>query len=387
MTPVSPSLIATLPGDWYTDEDLFTREQKSIFESMWFCAARSADLATPGAFRTVQVGRESVLLSRARDRTIRAFFNVCRHRGARLCTEESGTVSRAFRCMYHAWTYDLDGRLIAAPNLTKMPDVDRAEYGLVDIQVREWLGYVWVCLADEPPSFEEGVIGPVTGRLGDGEAIEHYDVANLTVGRRIVYDVKANWKLIVENFQECYHCATIHPELVEVLPEFVDGYAAQYYVGHGAEFGEEIQGFTVDGSPGLDRIPTVTEEQDRRYFAITVLPQVFINLLPDHVVLHRMYPLAVDRTIVECDWLVLPGALASGRDLGPTVELFDRVNRQDFDACERCQPAMSSRVYRRGGVLVPTEHHLGIFHDWVRERVGEAAGDDLGASRSNPADD
>ena len=105
---------------------------------------------------------------------------------------------------------------------------------------------------------------------------------------------------------ECYHCATIHPELTEVLPEFADGYAAQYYVGHGAEFGEEVQGFTVDGSEGLDRIPGVAEEQDRRYYAITIRPQVFINLVPDHVIFHRMYPLAADRTIVECDWLYLP---------------------------------------------------------------------------------
>src|SRR5437764_94710 len=118
----------------------------------------------------------------------------------------------------------------------------------------------------------------------DAESIEHYDIANLALGRRIVYDVAANWKLIVENFMECYHCATIHPELVEVLPEFAAGYAAQYFVGHGAEFGEGIEGFTVDGSAGLDRIPGVTTDQDRRYYAITVKPQVVINLVPDHVI-------------------------------------------------------------------------------------------------------
>jgi Rieske 2Fe-2S family protein len=182
--------------------------------------------------------------------------------------------------------------------------------------------------------------------------------------------VKANWKLIIENFMECYHCATIHPELTEVLPEFADGYAAQYYVGHGAEFGEEIQGFTVDGSEGLDRIPGVSADQDRRYYAITVKPQVFINLVPDHVIFHRMYPVAVDRTVVECDWLYLPHVVESGKDVSRSVELFDRVNRQDFDACERTQPGMSSRMYAKGGVLVPSEHHIGAFHDWVNERLG-----------------
>ena len=122
---ISPSLIPTLPGNDYVDEQIFRAEQERIFETMWFCAVRSADLAKPGAFRTVQVGRESVLITRARKGEVRAFFNVCRHRGAKLCTEESGEVKRAFQCPYHAWTYDLDGKLIAAPNLTKMPDVDR----------------------------------------------------------------------------------------------------------------------------------------------------------------------------------------------------------------------------------------------------------------------
>jgi Rieske 2Fe-2S family protein len=364
-----PSVIATLPGHYYTDENIFALEQARIFEAMWFCVVRSADLAKPGAFRTVQVGRENVLVTRARDNSVRAFLNVCRHRGARICTEESGEVKRAFQCPYHAWTYDLSGKLIAAPNLTKMPDIDRVEYGLINVHVREWLGYVWVCLADEPPSFEEDVLGEVVARLGDGTSIDNYDVENLSVGRRIVYDVKANWKLIIENFMECYHCATIHPELTEVLPEFADGYAAQYYVGHGAEFGEEIQGFTVDGSPGVDRIPGVREDQDRRYYAITIKPQVFVNLVPDHVIVHRMFPLAADRTIVECDWLFLPDVVANGKDVSRSVELFHRVNEQDFEACERCQPAMNSRAYTRGGVLVPSEHHIGAFHDWVLARL------------------
>ncbi|MFA7767508.1 aromatic ring-hydroxylating oxygenase subunit alpha [Streptomyces sp. NRRL S-448] len=369
-TSLPDSLIATLPGSYYIDPGIFAQEQEHIFETMWSCVARSSELAKPGAFKTVDVGRESILVTRSRDESIRAFFNVCRHRGAKLCTEETGEVKRAFQCPYHAWTYDLNGKLVAAPNLTRMPDVGRTEYGLVGVRVREWLGYVWVCLAENPPSFEDQVIGAVRTRLGDVESIEHYDMANLEVGRRIVYDVKANWKLIIENFMECYHCATIHPELTEVLPEFADGYAAQYYVGHGAEFGTDIKGFTVDGSEGLDRIPTVTEDQDRRYYAITIKPQVFINLVPDHVIFHRMYPVAADRTIVECDWLYLKDVVRGGKDVSRSVELFDRVNRQDFDACERCQPAMSSRLYAKGGVLVPSEHHIGAFHDWVRERLG-----------------
>ncbi|MEU9133567.1 aromatic ring-hydroxylating dioxygenase subunit alpha [Kitasatospora sp. NPDC048540] len=368
-TELPPSLIPTLPGSSYTDPQIFALEQEKIFERMWYCAVRASDLDKPGSFRTVQVGRESVLITRSRDESVKAFLNICRHRGARLCTEEEGEVRRSFRCPYHAWTYGLDGRLVAAPNLTSMPDVDRTTYGLVPVHVREWLGYVWVCLADEPPSFEADVIGAATERLGTPEAVERYQAEGLAVGRRIRYEVKANWKLIVENFMECYHCATIHPELTEVLPEFAGGYAAQYYVGHGAEFAEDAEGFTVDGSAGMDRIPTVSADQDRKYYAITVKPQVFINLVPDHVIVHRMFPLAADHTVVECDWLFVRDVVEAGRDTSRSVELFHRVNVQDFDACERCQPAMDSRAYRTGGVLVPSEHHIGAFHTWVTDRL------------------
>lgn len=368
------SLIPTLPGASYVDPAVFDAECARIFEDMWFCAARESDLPKPGSFRTVQVGRESILISRTRRGEVRAFYNVCRHRGARICTEESGERARSFQCPYHAWTYDFEGKLVAAPNLTKMPDIDRVAYGLRTVHVRSWLGYVWVSLADEPPSFEDTVQQEVVDRLGTLDNIAGYDVANLSVGRRIVYDVAANWKLIVENFMECYHCATIHPELTEVLPEFADGLAAQYFVNHGAAFGDDIAGFTVDGSAGLGVIPGLEEDRDRKYYAITIKPQVFVNLVPDHVIFHRMYPMAADRTVVECDWLYLPDVVESGRDVTASVELFHRVNQQDFEACERTQPAMSSRLYAAGGVLVPSEHHIAGFHDWVIGKLTPTAG-------------
>jgi glycine betaine catabolism A len=376
-----PALLPTLGGVFYTSAAVFTAEQDQIFERMWFCAARSGELANPGQFKNVQVGRESVLVVRGRDGELRAFLNVCRHRGAALCTEPEGQVRRNLRCPYHSWTYALDGKLVAAPNLAALKDasgegIDRYAYGLVPVALTEWLGYAWVCLADDPPSFADEVIGTVTHRLGDPTAIDHYDIENLTVGRRVVYDVAANWKLIVENFMECYHCATIHPELTEVLPEFAKGLAAQYYVGHGAEFGSDVSGFTIDGSEGFETLPGVTEDQDRRYYAVTVKPTVFINLVPDHIIFHRMYPMAADRTVVECDWLYTPDVVAQGRDVSRSVELFHRVNEQDFEACERTQPAMSSRAYRKGGVLVPSEHHIAEFHEWVVSRVGTHSGVD-----------
>jgi glycine betaine catabolism A len=398
-SPVTPagSLIPTLEGAWYTSPEVFAREREAIFDRDWLCVARSGDISAPGQFQVVQAGSESVLVVRQRNEDhrdeaqrdegghskgqhskgqhsggLRAFLNVCRHRGARLCLEESGQAGRYLRCAYHAWAYELGGPLAAAPNLARMPDIDREAYGLVPVSLREWLGYVWVCLAAQPPSFDLAVVGAVTSRLGGTEAIKSYAVEELAVGRRISYEVAANWKLLVENFMECYHCAPIHPELTSVLPEFAGGYAAQYYVGHGAAFADRVAGFTVDGSAGFGRLPGLSDEQDRRYYAITIKPQVFINLVPDHAIIHRMIPLGPDRTTVICDWLFAAEVVASGQDVSRSVELFDLVNRQDFAACERTQPSMSSRAYRSGGVLVPSEHHIGDFHNWVRTRLAGA---------------
>ena len=372
--PSAPALRATLGGNYYTSADVFTTEQEHIFENMWFCAVRSSDLALAGKFKKVQIGRESVLLVRGRDGLLRAFLNVCRHRGAQLCTEAEGEVKRSLRCPYHSWTYGLDGKLMAAPNIGILTDdagapIDRSRFGLVPVALTEWLGYAWVCLSDTPPPFDD-VMAEATRTLGDPDAINRYGIGGLDVGHRVVYDVAANWKLIVENFMECYHCSSIHPELVGVVPEFARGVAAQANIGRGAEFGSQVAGFTIDGAAGFDRLPGITDEQDRRYFAITVKPTVFINLVPDHVIFHRMYPMAADRTVVECDWLYTGEVVGSDHDVSRSVELFHRVNEQDFAACERTQPAMSSRAYRHGGVLVPAEHHIAEFHEWVVSRVG-----------------
>jgi glycine betaine catabolism A len=370
------ALLPTLSGAYYTSAAVFAAEQQHVFESMWFCVVRTGDLADAGQFKKVQVGRESVLVVRGRDGVLRAFLNVCRHRGALLCNEPEGRVRRNLRCPYHSWTYGLDGALVAAPNIGSLTDgdagIDRRGYGLISVALREWLGYAWVCLSDEPPSFDEEVVGAATHRLGDLRAIDNYRIDTLQVGQRVVYDVAANWKLIVENFMECYHCATIHPELTRLVPEFARGQAAQTSVGRGAEFGPDVAGFTVDGSAGFPTLPAVAAQQERRYFAITVKPTVFINLVPDHIIFHRMFPMAPDRTVVECDWLYAPDVAATG-DLSHSVELFHRVNEQDFDACARTQPAMSSRAYRAGGVLVPAEHHIADFHRWVVSRIGAPA--------------
>jgi Rieske 2Fe-2S family protein len=368
-TALQPALLPTLGGAYYTSAAVFAAEQRQMFENMWMCVVRAGDLSEPGQFKTVRVGRENVLVVPGRDGVLGAFLNICRHRGALLCIEPEGRVRRNLRCPYHSWTYGLDGTLIAAPNVGSHAGIERHRYGLIAVALREWLGYGWVCLADDPPSFEDQVIGAVAHRLGDPHAIDNYRIDTLQVGHRVVYEVAANWKLIVENFMECYHCATIHPELTRLIPEFARGQAAQCSVGRGAQFGPVVAGFTVDGSAGFATLPGIGSWQDRRYFAITVRPTVFINLVPDHVIFHRLFPTAPDHTIVECDWLYTDDVASAG-ELSTSFEVFHRVNQQDFDACQRTQPAMTSRAYYAGGVLAPAEHHIAEFHQWVIAHIG-----------------
>jgi len=377
--PLEGTSLKTTPGgSAYTDEGIFLREQAEIFEKMWNAVLRADSLASPGQWRTVKVGREEIIVVRTRKAGIKAYLNVCRHRGMRVCTTPEGR-SKTLQCGYHAWTYALEGELVAAPNLTSMPDVDRGEYGLKTVHVREWLGYVWVCVAptagaETPPSFEDAVMTEVSTRFGQVHSLQNYGLENLRIGETKRYEVAANWKLIIENFMECYHCATIHPELTEVIPEFAEGWASQAKDEiHGASFGPDVQGFTVDGSSGVVALPAIAPEQDRKYYAITVRPQVFINTVPDHVIFHRMYPVSATKTIVECDWLFLPEVVEQNMDISRSVELFHRVNLQDFEACEHTQPNMSSRAYEDGGALVPSEHHIAEFHQWWEDQIGPSA--------------
>jgi Rieske 2Fe-2S family protein len=374
-SPVAPgsSFLPTLEGRYYTDSAVFEAERARIFSAVWICAVRATDLPLTGDFQTVEVGGESIVAVRGRDDVLRAFLNVCRHRGSQLCSIPVGKLRGAIQCPYHAWSYAFDGRLVGAPNIAEMSAEDQLSRHLVEVASREWLGYLWVCLADAPPPFEATVVSQVVERLGSIDQIDHYAMEGLAVGRRIEYDVRANWKLVVENFMECYHCGTLHPELVAVLPELRKGQATQSQSGYGASFGEAIDGFTIAGSRGFDRLPGLADDQDRRYYGMTVTPQVIINLVPDHVILHRVFPLAVDRTLIVCDWLFAREVVESGADLGPSVELFHRVNSQDLGAVEATQPAMTSRAYRDGGVLVPVEHHMALFHQWVRARLGEGS--------------
>jgi Rieske 2Fe-2S family protein len=238
---------------------------------------------------------------------------------------------------------------------------------------------VWLNLAADPEPLEDQIWPQLDYRLGGDRAkFARYGLAGLVPGKRVSYDVAANWKIIQENFQECYHCGTIHPELVETVPQFrvLTGGVDAGYDTDGYLFADGKASFSVSGTAQLPRIPGLEDGDDRKYYGMVVRPNCFISLLPDHVIVHRFEMLSAETTRVVCEWLFPPETVAPGAryDIGDTVELFHRVNVQDFGASEWCQPNMKSRAYRDGGVLVSTEQEIigRWYYRWYREAMGLA---------------
>jgi Rieske 2Fe-2S family protein len=235
---------------------------------------------------------------------------------------------------------------------------------------------VWVCQDHEADSLAAQLEPQLLQRFGSLEVLERYRLEDLGLAKRIVYDVHANWKALVENFTECYHCRVIHPELTAAVPEFASGYGSiSGGRGHGAELADELEGFSRSGRATRRPLPGLGPD-DRLFYGVILLPNVFLILVPDHVAFFRLEPLDPDLTRVTCDWLFERGALADPAfNPSDAVDLLDITNRQDFEVCERCQLGMGSRSFRDGGVLVPQEHLILDFYDYLAREIGLAEGE------------
>src|ERR671922_2654896 len=201
----------TLPARVYTDQVWFDAEMDRIFAAMWIAVGRLEEVAMRGAFIRRDVAGASVIVVGSGNGDARAFHNVCRHRGTRLCEAERGTLAGSIQCPYHAWTYALDGRLIGAPHMQEVAGFDKKDYSLFSVALHEWEGFIFINMAPSPEPFEK-VYAPLFGRF------TRFNLSGLQVARRIEYTVKANWKLVLQNYNECLHCPTIHPQLARVLP-------------------------------------------------------------------------------------------------------------------------------------------------------------------------
>ena len=354
---------STLPSRYYFAPDIYEQEKEKIFYRSWFCVGRADEIPEPRDYFVRSVADESIVVIRGEDRALNAFYNVCRHRGNRLCAEGAGKLKgRAITCAYHAWSYGLDGRLIATPNMVDAEGFRREDYPLHRVSVHPWEGFVFLNLSPDPGPFEPN-LGRIAARL------PRYNLEKLTAGRRKTYDIQANWKLIVENFTECYHCPTVHPELCRIIPGFRNGVIFQEE-SDGARFIEGGNSTTMDASTRRPLISTITDEDANRFRSTTIYPNLLCVFVPDHVQTWTLWPMGPKATRVVFELLYeAPTLAAPGFDDSDAASFMELVNQQDFGICERVQEGLQSRAHR-GGVYSPQEHLPQKFNEWVLQHLG-----------------
>ena len=334
----------TLPGAYFTSTEIFAEERSGIFARRWLCVGREDRLAKPGDYFVQDVLGESIIVLRDQAGTVRAYYNVCRHRGSRLCEDAPGHFDGAIRCPYHAWTYALDGRLLGAPSASDIPDFRAGDYPLHLVAVERWEGFLFINLADDPEPFDKAW-APLIGRF------TRFNMPRLVEARTIDYDVKANWKLLFQNYSECYHCGPVHPSLARATPptsgenDLIEG----PFTGGFMVMNAGYESLTLTGRSCGVPVGDLPPEDLRRVYYYAILPNMLLSLHPDYVMFHTLWPEAPDRTSVRCSWLFHPDTLAgSSFDPDDGVKFWDMTNRQDWHICERSQLGVSSRAYRPG---------------------------------------
>jgi Rieske 2Fe-2S family protein len=359
----------TLTGADYTSQAVYDEERERLFFAGWFCVGRSAEVGEPREFAVKDVAGESVFVVRNRDGELRAFYNVCAHRGTKLLDDEPGcgSIGKALKCPYHSWSYDLDGRLLATPNVHEDELFERADYPLHAVAVDEYAGFLFVSLADEPR--------PLVEHLRDSNEtitdFDRYRMGELRLGRRLTYDVAANWKIVVENYNECLHCPTIHPELVQVIPIYRKG---EVWDGETRDGGnlmiEGATSFTATGTSDLPKFPDLRPEDYGMYYGAFQFPNLMVNMHPDSVMTYLVFPKGPARTLVLSEFYFREEALAlPGFDPSPTVDLWDTISRQDWAVCERAQLGVSSRSFK-SGVFPRKDRLLFDFNQRWRRALG-----------------
>jgi Rieske 2Fe-2S family protein len=352
----------TLTGDDYRSEEVYALERERIFHRGW-CYVGRADTLGRGGRLVVDIAGESVLVSRNLDGTLHAHANVCRHRGARLCDTSQREGGGSIMCPYHAWTYSLDGRLVATPRLGD-DEVDRSALGLWPYAVDEWQGFVFVSLARQPVPLSEWLV-EWSPELFD---FAELDLGHLRTARRTETPVAANWKIIVENYQECLHCALVHPELVDLVPLYRTGLVVDPERADGAVvLANGGTSFTATGHSSLPILSTMHPGDVHLYRGCTVLPNMFVDVTATSVIVSSLFPAGPGATHTAMEYLVEPSADDGALD--ELVEFSELVGRQDYEVCERVQLGVSSRAFEHG-VLTPkddlvvdiTQRYLAMRH-------------------------
>ena len=369
---------STLIPDAYRSAEYHSEEQESLFGTGWVAAAVRHEIATPGQTLVRDVAGRSVVITENQDHELRAFLNVCRHRGSRLVREDCTLKAGRFRCPYHAWAYDLDGHCIGTPlfegsdipeemqaafDMAGVKAFDRADYSLHGVSVATWGPLIFVSLEEDPM--------PLATWLGDlDERLGGYGLGSWEVQAQADYDIAANWKLIAENFMEYYHLPWVHPELAKVS-RIQDHYRFQ---GPGMYTGMMTSPISGDGPAWLALPPHAglsgDDENSGRF--MLVFPNVALSVLPNHCFLMILDPMAHDRTHERCYILTHPDSMQSedsDRALTNLLGFWDHVNREDIAIVEDVQLGISTPEYRGGRMCYRFEEPVHRFQNMVIDRM------------------
>jgi glycine betaine catabolism A len=363
----------TLAGADYTSWGVYQQEREHIWWGDWVCAGRTEEIASPGDYVVRDIAGESIFITRNADDELRAFYNVCSHRGTKFVDDIEGTghVKKAFKCPYHAWTYDLNGGLIGSPNVKEDEHFDRSDYPLHAVHVDGYAGFLFVNLSAQPAR-------PLMDALTDGAetitAFERFKMDELRVGVRIVYEVAANWKIVVENYNECLHCPQIHPELVQVVPLFRFGEVWDEEIrDDGNRMTDGATSFTKTGESRLPKFPGLLPDDYEMYYGSYEFPNLMLNLHPDAGMYYIAFPKGPNHTQVVSEFLFRPETIAAPDfEPEPVVELWDLISRQDWDVCQRAQTGVGSRAFTTG--VYPRQDR---FLYWFNEEYRLAMGREL----------
>lgn len=352
-----PPAARTLDAAWYLSSGIFERESQRIFARSWICAGRLEQLAGAGAFVTITLAGESLIVTRDKSGTLHAFYNVCRHRGTRICTQDEGVFKGGIQCPYHAWTYALDGTLVAARNMEDTPGFDRRDYPLREAHVAEFDGFFFVAL--EPEKSFMQVFAPLQGRFSA------WNISALRSARRIEYDLNCNWKLVFQNYSECYHCPVIHPQLEQLSAsdsgrnDLTEG----AFLGGYSTLRDQHRSLTASGDTQRALLPGLSGEDSSRVYYYTIFPSLLLSLHPDYVMAHYVTPIDASHTRVVCEWLFDPDTMNEpGFDGSDAIEFWDTTNRQDWRVNELTQLGIASRAYSPG----PYSQQEGLLHAFDR---------------------
>lgn len=347
----------TMPSRWYVDPAILQLEKEKIFWQTWQPVGRADMVARPGDYFTCDVVGERLVITRGVDGQLRGFYNVCAHRAGPVASGKGNR--KSLQCKYHGWTYDLQGRLLAAPEFDGVQNWQKDQVCLPQVRVQEWGPFIFVNLDDDAPGFFD-VYGDIDAEIKR----KGIDITKMRALERRDYEIACNWKVYVDNYLEGYHVPIAHPGLYKELDyeqyrvDTFRYYSSQYAPIRAAKDGE-IQ--------GRDRRYIRTEDEAEALY-YWIFPNTMLNIYPDNMSINIILPLDHARTLTIFEWYFEePGTGSGWESMQQTIAFSDEIQQEDIEICVSVQQGLQSRAYDRGRFSVKRENGVHHFQALVHE--------------------